>query len=82
MVVFGPSEGVGGGRLPSGPVSRETAIIGREEKTGPPRKGRRSGGFAEMDGAPGGVRTHNLQLRRLTLYPLNYGRKGALFSAM
>src|SRR3954467_829375 len=26
------------------------------------------------DGAPGGTRTHDLQVRNLTLYPLSYGR--------
>jgi hypothetical protein len=25
-------------------------------------------------GAPGGTRTHDLQVRNLTLYPLSYGR--------
>ena len=28
----------------------------------------------ERDGAPGGTRTHDLQVRNLTLYPLSYGR--------
>jgi hypothetical protein len=28
----------------------------------------------EEDGAPGGTRTHDLQVRNLTLYPLSYGR--------
>jgi hypothetical protein len=27
-----------------------------------------------MSGAPGGTRTHDLQVRNLTLYPLSYGR--------
>ena len=27
-----------------------------------------------MDGAPGGIRTHDPQLRKLVLYPLSYGR--------
>jgi hypothetical protein len=27
-----------------------------------------------MAGAPGGTRTHDLQVRNLTLYPLSYGR--------
>ncbi len=27
-------------------------------------------------GAPGGTRTHDLQVRNLTLYPLSYGRTG------
>jgi hypothetical protein len=26
------------------------------------------------NGAPGGTRTHDLQVRNLTLYPLSYGR--------
>ena len=29
---------------------------------------------ARDDGAPGGTRTHGLQVRNLTLYPLSYGR--------
>ena len=29
----------------------------------------------EMNGAPGRIRTCDFQLRRLTLYPLSYGRK-------
>ena len=28
----------------------------------------------EEVGAPGGTRTHDLQVRNLTLYPLSYGR--------
>jgi hypothetical protein len=28
----------------------------------------------EENGAPGGTRTHDLQVRNLTLYPLSYGR--------
>ena len=28
----------------------------------------------ELGGAPGGTRTHDLQVRNLTLYPLSYGR--------
>ena len=28
-----------------------------------------------LNGAPGGTRTHDLQVRNLTLYPLSYGRK-------
>ena len=28
----------------------------------------------EGGGAPGGTRTHDLQVRNLTLYPLSYGR--------
>ena len=30
-----------------------------------------------FDGAPGKIRTCDFQLRRLTLYPLSYGRKMA-----
>jgi hypothetical protein len=33
--------------------------------------------LGEEDGAPGGTRTHDLLLRRQTLYPLSYGRAGA-----
>ena len=29
---------------------------------------------ARRGGAPGGTRTHDLQVRNLTLYPLSYGR--------
>ncbi len=29
------------------------------------------------NGAPGGTRTHDLQVRNLTLYPLSYGRNAA-----
>ncbi len=32
------------------------------------------GGIAGENGAPGGTRTHDLQVRNLTLYPLSYGR--------
>ena len=28
----------------------------------------------DRSGAPGGTRTHDLQVRNLTLYPLSYGR--------
>src|SRR5687768_9338525 len=31
-------------------------------------------GSASLAGAPGGTRTHDLQVRNLTLYPLSYGR--------
>ncbi len=27
-----------------------------------------------LNGAPGGIRTHDPQLRKLVLYPLSYGR--------
>jgi hypothetical protein len=30
--------------------------------------------FIGKGGAPGGTRTHDLQVRNLTLYPLSYGR--------
>ena len=30
--------------------------------------------ITEGCGAPGGTRTHDLQVRNLTLYPLSYGR--------
>ena len=32
------------------------------------------GWVAVGSGAPGGTRTHDLQVRNLTLYPLSYGR--------
>jgi hypothetical protein len=31
-------------------------------------------GSDPADGAPGGIRTHDPQLRKLVLYPLSYGR--------
>ena len=40
--------------------------------TGAPAPGRNRTG--EGCGAPGGTRTHDLQVRNLTLYPLSYGR--------
>jgi hypothetical protein len=33
-------------------------------------------------GAPGGTRTHDLQVRNLTLYPLSYGRNGGQCTAL
>ena len=37
-------------------------------------RGPASGSLTFGDGAPGGTRTHDLQVRNLTLYPLSYGR--------
>ena len=45
------------------------ALRGRARRGRAPA--RRSG---EGAGAPGGTRTHDLQVRNLTLYPLSYGR--------
>ena len=39
-------------------------------------RGRASGSFDVGVGAPGGIRTHDPQLRKLVLYPLSYGRNG------
>ena len=37
---------------------------------------------SESNGAPGGGRTHNLLLRRETLYPLSYGRRMSCFDSI
>lgn len=48
---------------------RTTGVGHEATPDGPSRVGNGSG-----DGAPGGIRTHDPQLRKLVLYPLSYGR--------
>ncbi len=50
-----------GGRMASAPGNRSTPRIAR-------------GRCVLSSGAPGGTRTHDLQVRNLALYPLSYGR--------
>jgi hypothetical protein len=47
---------------------RDVAVASRR------RTARMSPLTSEEIGAPGGTRTHDLQVRNLTLYPLSYGR--------
>ena len=62
---------------PEGQVAVEIAAHGREHLgTGKHGLERLSGSCGESGrgGAPGGTRTHDLQVRNLALYPLSYGR--------
>src|SRR4051794_38327448 len=46
----------------------------RAGRTLPRASGPSTSVFVGRFGAPGGTRTHDLQVRNLTLYPLSYGR--------
>ena len=58
------------GRVDRGPSAPSRSRSGSR----PSSAGGRRRTSAPSDGAPGGTRTHDLQVRNLTLYPLSYGR--------